>query len=358
MAGPFLPDLQAYTEIFKKILPPQAGNIGPLLNSSLLMALRIMDEQDAVQSVTWYNLPPEISPNLLERIMYYRGNAMFFYMPETNKFYILPYVGEQIDVYGRYRFTTALPFTGTAEAKNKKDPERPWIAGKQWKPQYEIILPSEWEEKDMTDKCVLLSDYSKQMPQKIQPRQVIMEPMLQIMAEIIPFMRTALLNGTGIDGIRINNQDEAPDVRQASRALTSAAIVGDRWIPIVGDLQMETLSHNAQAKCEEFLLALQALDNLRLSLHGLDNGGLFQKKAHMLQDEQNMNSVMASLIMADKVAQRQEFCNIINSIWGLGVWCEASEIVNETDRDGDGEMDSDNGDGATNDMGEGGEENV
>ena len=33
---------------------------------------------------------------------------------------------------------------------------------------------------------------------------------------------------------------------------------------------------------------LQSLDNLRLSTYGIDNGGLFEKKAHKLEEEQQM----------------------------------------------------------------------
>lgn len=357
---PTLPDVETFKTIFQNILPaPMAGNRGPALDRSILTALRIMDEQDAIQSVEWFGLPPELPKNLIERIMYYRANGMFFYMEETDQFYFLPYVGEQIDVYGRYRFTSALPFNGTVEANNKKEKDRPWISGRFWEPQYGIVYPSDWKYDMITKKCVILTDYSRQMPQKVQPRQAIMEPLLQVMSEIIPFMRTSLLNGTGIEGVRIDNQDEAPQISLASRMLTNAAIYGDRWIPLIGNLTTEVLSHSQQTKCEEYLLALQALDNLRLSLHGLDNGGLFQKKAHMLQDEQNMNASTASLIMADRIAQRQEFCDIVNSIWGLGIWCEPSEIVNNVDRNMNGQLDN-NDEAKSNPekAQEGGEENV
>ena len=40
--------------------------------------LRIMDEQNAVNRYTWYNLPKGLSGQLIERILYYRGQGMLF----------------------------------------------------------------------------------------------------------------------------------------------------------------------------------------------------------------------------------------------------------------------------------------
>ena len=59
---------------------------------------------------------------------------------------------------------------------------------------------------------------------------------------------------------------------------------------------------------------MQALDNLRLSTHGIKNSGMLEKKAHMLQDEQDMNAGPVELVLQDGLAIRQNACNIINSI--------------------------------------------
>ena len=81
---------------------------------------------------------------------------------------------------------------------------------------------------------------------------------------------------------------------------------------------------------------MQALENFRLSTYGLDNGGLFEKKAHKLESEQEMNDSTVGLVYTDGLAIRQNFCNIVNSIWGLSIWCEPSESVVAVDVNGDG----------------------
>lgn len=338
---PYMPDVQAYLAITGGRLPPKFGNKGPALNDSILMTMRVMDEQDAIRSIEWTGLPLETPNSLIERILYYRANLMMFWMKENNRFYCLPYAGKEIDVYGRYRYATALPFTGSAEQKGKKDITIPWIKDKYWKIIYEPVLLEDWDESMMEDCCVLLSDYTRQLSQKVIPRAQLQEPLLQVESELIPFMRTALLNGTGIEGMKIDSPDMAEEVVNASNQLVTASLMGQRWIPMASGVTSEVLSHSQGAKTEEFLLALQSLDNLRLSFHGLENGGLFQKKAHMLESEQMGNTGNAGLVMADKVQNRQEFCNIVNSIWGTAIWADSSEIVSEVDRNMDGEMDND-----------------
>ena len=80
---------------------------------------------------------------------------------------------------------------------------------------------------------------------------------------------------------------------------------------------------------------MQSLDNYRLSLYGLDNGGLFQKKSHMLEAEQKMNTGTTGLVLRDSLQCRQDACNLINAYFGLSIWCEPSEVVMGVDMNGD-----------------------
>lgn len=297
--------------------------------------LRVLDEQDAVNSFTWFNLPDGLNQNLIERILYYRGQGMFFYMETDDKFYFLPYALDgTIDVYGRFTGVTPLPFNGTAST-TKDGKTIPWIQGLTKTPVYDIKL-DELKLEDLTDSCVLLKDYSEQISQTNIARQVLNDPLLDVMSDCIPFMRTGLLNSTGIKGMRVNEQSEKAEVFAANTQINNAALTGQWAIPVVGNVDFQDLSNGQVAKSEEFLLALQALDSYRLSMHGLPNGGLFQKKAHMLEAEQNMNTGTASLVLQDRLNKRQEFCDIVNSIWGLGIWVEPNESLVQADLNGDG----------------------
>lgn len=318
-------------------LPIKMGNANEGFKANNKKLLRILDEQNAVNSFTWYNLPSGLNSRLMERILYYKGQGAFFYMEANDKFYFLPYALDgTIDVYGRFQGITPLPFNGSAST-TKDGKETPWITGLTKTPVYDIKL-TDLTIDDLRDSCVLLKDYTEQISQTNIPRQILQDPLLDVMSDCIPFMRTALLNGTGVRGVRVNDEDEYASVKAASMALDHAALVGDKYVPMVGHVEFQDLTDGSTVKSEEFLLAMQGLDNYRLSLHGLDNGGLFQKKSHMLEAEQNMNAGKASLVLQDRLQNRQDFCDVVNSIWGLGIWCEINETALGIDRDMDGEI--------------------
>ena len=99
---------------------------------------------------------------------------------------------------------------------------------------------------------------------------------------------------------------------------------------------MQELTDGATLKAEEYMLALQSLDNFRLSTYGIDNGGLFEKKAHELQSEADINGGPVGLVLQDGLSIRQNFCNIVNNIWGTSIWCEPAENIMGADVNGDG----------------------
>lgn len=298
-----------------------------MLKSGIKKQLRILDEQNAINRYVWYNLPSGLDGQLLERILYYKGQGMFFYSQTDDKFYFLPYaLAGTIDIYGRFTKVTGLPFNGSTENKAIEAFTRDVVID---------ILDT--DENTITEGCVLLSDYSKQISQTNISRQLLQDPILDAMAEAFPFARTSLLANSGIKGMRVNDQDQQAEVKLASRSITKAALSGDPWIPIVGNVEFQDLTNGSALKSEEYLLYLQAMDNYRLSLYGLDNGGLFQKKSHMLEAEQKMNTGNAGLVMQDGLTIRQKFCDMVNAIWGLGIWCEISETVMNLDSNGDGQ---------------------
>lgn len=345
--GPKLYNLEPYYAAGidpKTGLPMKFGSVQPQIKMEIKKQLRILDEQNAINRFTWYNLPDGLTSQLLERILYYKGQGAFFNMGD--KFYFLPYALDGgINIYGQFNSITPLPFNGTTEDKNNK----PLIEGLTYDCVYDIMTPEDFMndkgeydvdaiENAINKSAVILKDYTEQISQTNIARQLLNDPLLDVMSDCIPFMRTALLNSTGVKGMRVGSQIEANEVFSANNAINNAALTGQWAVPVVGAVDFQELaSGSTQGKAEEFMLALQSLDSYRLSLYGLPNGGLFQKKAHMLEAEQNMNAGTASLVLQDSLANRQRFCNIVNSIWGLGIWCDINESITQMDRDMDGD---------------------
>lgn len=316
-----------------------SGSDASALKDNIKRLLRVIDEQNAINRYTWYNLPDGLDGHLIERILYYKGQGMFFYMEATDNFFFLPYALDgTIDVYGRYNGVKPLPFNGVSEAKKDDGKAHQWLTTLTRKPVHEVLVEGPTKMSDLTDNCVLLSDYSKQISQNVIPRQILQDPLLDVMSDCIPFMRTAMLNSTGVMGMRVNSQDEQSNVEAASRSINNAALTGKKYIPVVGNIDFQEMTGGTVAKSEEFMLAMESLDNFRLAQYGLENGGLFQKKAHMLESEQQMNGGNVGLIYNDGLTNRQKFCDIVNSIWGLGISCEASECQINNDMNMDGQI--------------------
>ena len=315
-----------------------SGNDPCELKSNILKTLRVLDEQDAIHRYKWYNLPCNLSGEELERLLYYRGQLCFFYIPDLDSFYFMPYALDgSIDFYGRFKTIHPVPYSSGTE----EDPKNPTL-----KAQADYLstirldvlydIPDEVSYDLTTKSCVLLHDYSKQMSQTIISRQALQDPILATMSECFPLMRTALFNGTGVKGMRVTSADEASNVIAANSSMNAAALSGRKYVAIQGQLDFQDLAPESPLTAEEYLIAMQAIDNFRLSLYGLDSGGLFQKKSHMLESEQSMNAGRSKAALLDGLSIRQRFCDICNNVFGTVMSCELSETAIGMDMDGDG----------------------
>ena len=349
--GPYLPNLEPLMAAGidpKTGLPIKVTASAPCnIKADIKRQLRILDEQDAVNRYTWYNLPDGLNGQMLERMLYYKGQLCFFYFKEMGKFYFMPYALDGgIDFYGRYISVHPIPLSGgtTDEEKAHYGKQLSVLSAKKLKPTYDVVTMEDLLKEGVDalyNRCVLLKDYTEQLAQTVTPRQILNDGIIDVEAECIPFMRTALLRATGVKGMRVGDQSEQSNVQAANESMLDAALTGKVNIPIIGTVDFQELNDGQVGKADEFMMALQSLDNFRLSTYGLDNGGLFQKRQHMLQSEQEMNAAgggSVGLIMQDGLSIRQRFCDIVNSIWGIGIWCDVSETVSGTDKDMDGEL--------------------
>lgn len=312
------------------------------LSSALLQYMRIIDEQDAVNRGKWYNLPSGITSQELERLLYYKGQLAFFYFEELDSFYFMPYALDgTIDFYGRFNTIHPVPMTsGKEDEKSVAYKNQSDILSKlKLKCQYDVITEEDKITREtLTKSCVLLHDYTKQLGQLIIPRSIVNEPLLNVMSEIIPFMRTNLISKSGTKGVKVQDEDQKANVYEGSREVERASLEGDIYVPIIGTVDFQELSQEGKSAVQDYMLALQSLDNYRLAGYGIDNGGLFEKKAHELEVEAKVNGGPIGLVMQDATSIRQNFCNIVNSIWGLGIWYEPSENLTEMDDNGDGSV--------------------
>ncbi len=317
--------------------PSRMASKGKLFEAAK-RALRIIDEQDAVNRYVWYNLPSGVTSQELERMLYYKGQLCFFYYKEADKFFFMPYALDgTLDFYQRYNRVHPVPMTEGGEGE-KKSKSKSALADLLSEIKLDVVygIVGEDEKIDRNKSCVLLHDYTKQLSQIIIPRCTVNDDIIDYEAQLLPLSRTALIASSGIRGVRAPDADSSGEVRDASRLAADSAIAGELFIPIIGKIDLQELTGNSSGKVQDYFLALQSVDNFRLSTYGLDNGGLFEKKAHVLESEQAMNQNTVGRVLQDGLSIRQNFCNIVNSIFDLGIWCEPGENASGADVNGDG----------------------
>ena len=307
-------------------LPIRLGMDEEALRNSIKMSVDIADQQDAINAVQWFGCPLGLDGQMIERILYWKGQAVLFAREVEGqpKFFFLPFALEgEIDIYGRYVHVKPVKFAAGKEEA--------FITGLRLKVVYDI---GEYQE-DPYSCGVIFWDYSRGISQNIIARQILNEGIRSVEADMIPFMRTCLLNSTGVQGMRVGTEAEKANVKAASEAINHAAIVGEKYIPIVGNQEFQDLTPGAVGKAEEFMKAMESLDNYRISTHGIKNGGIFQKNAHMLQTEQDMAGGDTSTIQ-DKLTTRQISCLLAKDVFDIDMWCDVGQAAAPSDVNGDG----------------------
>lgn len=327
------------------------GETSPL-KEAFKKAIRVKDEQNAVMRYRWYNLPNGIDGELVERMLYYKGQLAFAYVEELDKFMLLPYTlcgdkenGSGLDEYSRFNVVRLVPFssTDTARQADGKPKKNTTLGSLLAKKQFSVVYTVKeglLEASDILESAVLLKDYTPQLPEDIIPRQALQDPIIDMESCCFPYSNTAMINSTGVVGIRVGNEDEQANVFIMNKQVESAALNGQKAIPVVGPIEWQELTGGKVGPADEFMVTAQAIDNFRLSLYGLENGGLYQKKTYVNDSQTEMNSGNPSDIYHNGLMKRQKFCDVVNSIWGLGVWCEAAEYHTGVDLDGDGTTDN------------------
>ena len=319
MAKPNIPDIDTLIQAGinpKTGLPMKFGNKRCTTKEDIKKLIRKNDEQIFCNKYVWYNLPCNLSSQELERMLYYKGQLAFFYLKDLDEFYFMPYALDgTIDFYGRYNTVHPVPMTSGTDDKAGKA-QAQYLSNIKLNCVYGIKLPEELKESDLTDSAVLLHDYTKQLSQSIISTQQLNDAIIDIEAEIMPYLRTALLMGTGTKGLRVPDADAANEVFEASKALIDSALSANPYAPMISNLEFQELTDGALTKSADYLQAMQAIDNFRLGLHGVPNGGLFDKSQYVNNEQTNMNlgGADVSLTLMDGLSIRQNFCNIVNSI--------------------------------------------
>lgn len=341
--GPNLPDIAT---LIQAGINPRTGKYrfpapDKDLKYNARRLFRIVDEQRAVNRYKWYNLPAGLSSQELERLLYLKYSLVFFYFEELDQFFFMPYALDSgLDFYGRYNRVHPVPMT-SGEEKEKDSQEYKTKANLLSQKKLNIVkdvvvFDDEVTEDLLLKSGVILRDYTNQMGQMGEPRYTLNDRLLELEADCLCFVRTNLLVNSGIQALRVPDADSAAEVVNFTDQMYNSALNGSPYVAITAKVDLQEIQPNSTTKASEYFLALQSVDNLILSTYGIENTGIYEKSAHILESENAVNMSNVSLVNQDGITQRQNFCNIVNSIWDLGIWCEIAEPVVGYDMNRDG----------------------
>lgn len=318
-----------YQKLVKKINQMPTRPIKPELQNEFKKLIRINDEQNFVNRYKWFNLPEGFDSQFLERMLYYKYQLAMFYMEANDTIYILPFsFGEDLDVYGRWTNVVPLPFTN-----GKADKERPWIPGLKKKVKWAFPKDIDELEDIIKNGAVVLRDYTNDLGATCIPRSVLQQPVIDYEAEIMAMHRTSLLNSTGTTAVRVNDPESQVEVQALNDQVYHASMSGEKYLAAVGQIEMQNLDGPKTATPQEFMTALASVDNYRLSLMGLENGGITEKSQYTNMLELAGGSINTGSILQDGLINRLKFCELANACFGLNMMVVVNQdfdIMQET----------------------------
>lgn len=300
-------------------------------------SLSTLDYQQYLTRFKWNNLPEGMDSELIERVLYFCGSAMFFYIKELDRFFFLPYGmsgdGETtgIDFYGRFNKLKPYSFNGSVDASGEK-------TEKQTKSRADIYLStqirdnikdipfveSEEEAKKIFENgAVICFDYTPGLAYWNNSRNRVSRSYVDYMIKVLIQTKSALINASGFNLFAADGQQDNELMQMQIESINEdrengqlAAVVSK----ILGNI--ENLQSNAPAAMQDFWASLQSVDNLRLKSMGIRNDGLQQKSQYQNIQEQTMDISDALQVYWNSFMERVKFSAIVNSIWGLEIYPE------------------------------------
>ncbi|MCI7030800.1 hypothetical protein [Clostridium sp.] len=315
-----------------KIITPNPKDFN-LQYDSLYNIMREQNMIETFERYMWTDIPFGLTQDIIERILFFRGKGIFYFNDKIEKFQFLPFaLNGVIDEYGRYTRCNTLPFIGTDEEPKDKKVKKPRIlVYEDLEIVYDLPYNSEMFEKARKMKTVgiILNDNSLAVSQQPIIRSNYVKPVLHMMATLMQIINTAMYGSADHNLLQIENESELVSIQNQINAINADILRGNRFTPIVGTLPITPLKTSNTANLEGLFGTFNSLTNFLKSITGIANAGVFDKKAHLLQEEQKLNGSNSDDIYYNGLRLRQEFCLMVQAYYNYPIWCESKRAMSE-----------------------------
>lgn len=292
---------------------------------------------ETIERFEWINLPPELTTDLIERILFYRFKGAFF--KYNDKHFFLPFALKgTIDSYGRYISIVPVLFTG-AMGQDKKDSMflPPTAPNAMFDVKYRKGMePGKFP-------AVILTDSTLEIAQEYTPMNELINPLIEQMTEILVLVNIDLISSAKMFYIVAPDESTRIAIEDEFQNLDQRILDGKRVVVLTSKLELKELTGNAQAKDQaRYFQTYQSFDNLRKDIIGSSNGGAFLKQEHMTTDETSLNSSSASAVLENALRQRKEFCELVNEYFNLTIDVKIKENQSKPIVEEEGQQTKDN----------------
>lgn len=315
-----------------KIITPNPKDFN-LQYDSLYNIMREQNMIETFERYMWTDIPFGLTQDIIERVLFFRGKGIFYFNDKIEKFQFLPFaLNGVIDEYGRYTRCNTLPFIGTDEEPKDKKVKKPRILiYEDLEIVYDLPYNSEMFEKARKMKTVgiILNDNSLAVSQQPIIRSNYVKPVLHMMATLMQIINTAMYGSADHNLLQIENESELASIQNQINAINADILRGNRFTPIVGNLPITPLKTSNTANLEGLFGTFNSLTNFLKSITGVANAGVFDKKAHLLQEEQKLNGSNSDDIYYNGLRLRQEFCLMVQAYYNYPIWCESKRAMSE-----------------------------
>lgn len=268
--------------------------------------------KEYVGRFAWKNLPEGLNNNILETMLYYKGQLAFFRVAE--QYYILPFVYTgKINHYGLQEKLIPISFNGTVE-NNENEESR--FAGEK----IAYLYNKAGMDASPEEVAVVLRSGSSLYINNTVPTVVATDQIRAKLVENLILVRNNLILSQPMKYITVMNEASAKSIQVQVDTMLHDIINGNIVQTIIGNMTFEDVNSEApKLTPQDLWQSLESLDNLRMAYMGILNNGVFEKKERFLSDEVAGKQTAAKLLLADDLLNRKIFCELANKVFGTNI---------------------------------------
>lgn len=290
------------------------------------------DLQQCVGRYVWENLPNGLKSWLVERMLYMRGSLIGF-VHKDNNFYLTPYVGREVNVYGLPITVTPITYNGKATGGDSS------FFG------VELNLPINVGGDLINGEAFILYDNIPINPNAPSVSRFSLNSLL--IKEIADTFARININIV-VSNKKILLECKDPNQSDIIRKELEIAFGSDSPFAIItSPLENSTIQTTSDFQCDDLFNTIHQYNNIRCFMSGIASSNFGnEKKERLVSGELQGNTEQVNLILDMGLELRQTFCDEVNKAFGLNIsvrkrndgYIEETDGNNQTQEEKEGDL--------------------